>query len=70
MDDREIERMRLLALSATTEELEQYLQEILDDQLRALIKLAKHYHGLQDDDRLSRAIDALLAEPEQQKSAA
>ena len=55
---------------ATREELEQYLQEILDDQLRALIKLAKHYHGLQDDDRLSRAIDALLAEPEQQKSAA
>jgi hypothetical protein len=52
--------MKYLACSATKEELEQMLQEALDGQLGCLIILAKHYHKLRDDERLSRAIDALL----------
>ena len=63
-DERKIERMKLLALSATKEELEQMSQELLDRQLEGLIKLAKHYHGRKDDERLGRAIDALLTEPD------
>jgi hypothetical protein len=63
LDKRKIERMKLLALSATKEELEQMSQELLDRQLEGLIKLAKHYHGRKDDERLRRAIEALLTEP-------
>jgi hypothetical protein len=68
-DEREIEWMKYLACSATKQELEQMLQEALDGKLGCLIKLAKHYHKLQDDERLSRAIDALLTEPEEEAKA-
>jgi hypothetical protein len=52
------------ACCITKEELEEMLQEALDGKLGCLIKLARHYYKLQDDERLSRAIDALLTKPE------
>ena len=64
MDDCEIERLRLLVLSATNDELEEYLQASFDGQLGCLIKLARHYYSRGDDERLSRAIEALLTEPD------
>jgi hypothetical protein len=52
------------ACCITKEELEEMLQEALDGKLGCLITLARHYYKLQDDERLSRAIDALLTKPE------
>jgi hypothetical protein len=65
-DSREIERIKLLACSATKKELEEALQEALDGRLACLIKLAKHYHSRKDHDRLHCAIIALMLGPEAQ----
>jgi hypothetical protein len=62
MDEREIERQEKV--------LDQVEQMILDTQLSELIKLAKHCHGLKDTEALSRAMGALLEEPEEEAEAA
>ena len=61
IDERELERIRLLFLSAATkEEFEEVFLATLNGLFECLIELAKRRHASGDNERLGRACKVLL----------